>query len=167
MNKKKKKKSQKSESESDEIYSNEKKKKKREKYLVDEDDEEPKEPKLKCGCKRNLNEKNIPYHMLSEHKTIPNKGKESTIKLYIKKKLETIKNMFFDINDVKNYKNEDGKKLTEDEKAKIFGLTDELQKIMFEKIEQHGIKLSETRTNKKIKKKKIIYYEENEEEEEI
>ncbi len=51
------------------------------KYLMDDDDDEEilKQKKLsdKCRCKKEIKEKNFPYHLLSEHKIIPEKQKES------------------------------------------------------------------------------------------
>ena len=66
---------------------------------MDDDDEELLEQKkFKCNkCKKEMKEKNFPYHLLSEHKIIPEKQKESSIRLYIKKKIETIKNKYGDL----------------------------------------------------------------------
>lgn len=140
------------------------------KYLMDDDDEELLEQKkFKCNkCKKEMKEKNFPYHLLSEHKIIPEKQKESSIRLYIKKKIETIKNMYVDISDIKNYKTEKGENLTKEEKIKLFKMTDELEKTMLETFKKYGFQLNEKRTNikkkptKKKKIKKIIYYEEEE-----
>jgi hypothetical protein len=81
--------------------------------MDDDDGELLEQKKFKCNkCKKEMKEKNFPYHLLSEHKIIPEKQKESSIRLYIKKKIETIKNMYVDISDIKNYKTEKGENLT-------------------------------------------------------
>ena len=98
-------------------------------------------------CCNKVNEKNLAYHKIAIHKQIP-PGAKSAIRAVIKKKLETINNMFIDIKHIKEYEGYNQYK-DDNDIANYFMKAEKVSEML--KSEFTDFALGENRTNLKKK----------------
>ena len=115
-------------------------------------------------CCKFVKKKNLSYHIISKHRKIPTNAKPA-IKALIKKKLNTINNMYIDIEKIKEY--EGFKEYQEDKELNdYFTITDELKTNFRKTIKKIYVPSIERTNLKKTKTKNKSFFEklfENEE----